>query len=57
MKMLDKERLKVATPTPVNLPSERGSSPGKISGPLEIERTKTPAVREPVTDYFADNLS
>ena len=58
MKMIEKEKLKVAMPTPVNLPSERGPLLGEISlgGPLESSKDKA-SDKEHVTDYFADELN
>ena len=56
MKMIEREKPK-ATPTIVNLPSERGSSPvrGSGGGPLIREINNT-ADSAQVTDYFADDL-
>ena len=55
MEMLEREKAKMAPPTLASLPTDRGSSPSRISGPLEIDRDKCPQ-RDQVTDYFADDL-
>ena len=57
MKMIDKERLmKSVTPTPVNLPPERGSLKAKFStgGSLLVKEIDKEVAK---TDYFADDLT
>lgn len=53
MKMAERERPK-ATPTLVNLPSDRGSSPVKTADGGQLNKEVTDSA--PVTDYFADDL-
>ena len=55
--MVDKEKLRVVIPTPVNLPSERGPSPAQLSlgGPLESSKDKD-SESKLTTDYFEDDL-